>query len=47
MDKKYAQVIVDNRAYSTDKPYTYLIRPEMRDIIQKGMRFSFLWNGGE
>ncbi|NMB08797.1 MAG: primosomal protein N' [Tissierellia bacterium] len=38
MDKKYAQVIVDNRAYSTDKPYTYLIRPEMRDIIQKGMR---------
>ena len=38
MDKKYAKVIIDNRAHNTDKPYTYLIKPEMVDIIQKGMR---------
>ena len=35
MDKKYAKVIIDNRAHNTDKPYTYLIKPEMVDIIQK------------
>ena len=38
MDRKYAQIIIDNRASSTDKPYTYLIKPEMEDIIQEGMR---------
>ena len=38
MDKKYAQVIIDNKASSTDRPYTYLIEPEMADIIQEGMR---------
>ncbi len=38
MDRKYAQIIIDNRATSTDKPYTYLIKPEMEDIVQEGMR---------
>ncbi|NMA87438.1 MAG: primosomal protein N' [Tissierellia bacterium] len=38
MDKKYAKVIIDNRAHSTDKPYTYLIKPEMIDILEIGMR---------
>ena len=38
MNKKYAQVIIDNRASSTDKPYTYNIKPDMVDIIEEGMR---------
>ena len=38
MGRKYAQIIIDNRASSTDKPYTYLIKPEMEDIVQEGMR---------
>ena len=38
MSRKYAQIIIDNRASSTDKPYTYLISPEMEDIVQEGMR---------
>lgn len=38
MEKRYAQVIIDNRASSTDKPYTYIIEPYMFDIVQEGMR---------
>lgn len=38
MNKKYAKVIIDNRAHSTDKPYTYLIKPEIEDILEIGMR---------
>ena len=38
MKKKYAQVIVDNRATSTDRPYTYIIEPNMLDELQEGMR---------
>lgn len=35
---KYAQVIVENRATATDKPFTYLIGPEIREFVQVGMR---------
>ena len=38
MNEKYAKVIINNRGHSTDKPYTYLIKPEMVDIIEIGMR---------
>ena len=38
MNKKYAQIIIDNRASSTDKPYTYSIPSDMFDIIEEGMR---------
>lgn len=38
MNKKYAQVIIDNRASSTDKPYTYVMEPDMAEIIKEGMR---------
>ena len=38
MGRKYAQIIIDNRASSTDRPYTYLIKPEMEDMVQEGMR---------
>ncbi|HSH36168.1 MAG TPA: primosomal protein N', partial [Schnuerera sp.] len=38
MIEKYAQVIIDNKASSTDKPYTYLIEPEMVESIEEGMR---------
>ena len=38
MNKKYAQVIVENKATSTDKPYTYIIEPDMIESIREGMR---------
>ncbi len=38
MNRKYAQVIIENKAASTDKPYTYIIEPDMLDNIEEGMR---------
>ncbi|MCF6466434.1 primosomal protein N' [Clostridium sp. Cult2] len=38
MNRKYAQVIIDNKASSTDKPYTYIISPDMVESIEEGMR---------
>ena len=38
MKKKYAQVIVDNKATSTDRLYTYIIKSSMLDMLQEGMR---------
>ncbi|WP_223376054.1 primosomal protein N' [Schnuerera sp. xch1] len=38
MNKKYAQVIIDNKASNTDKPYTYIVKPDMVDTIEVGMR---------
>lgn len=38
MDRKYAQVIIDNKSSNTDRPYTYIIEPHMADDIQVGMR---------
>lgn len=38
MNKKYAEVIIDNRGSSTDKPYTYIIEPDMVETIEEGMR---------
>lgn len=38
MNKKYAQVVIDNKASSTDKPYTYLIDSNMLDSVEEGMR---------
>lgn len=38
MSKIVAKVIVDNRASKTDKPYTYLVRKDMEEEIEQGMR---------
>jgi primosomal protein N' (replication factor Y) len=38
MDKKYAEVIIDNKSSNTDRPYTYIIEPHMVDDVQVGMR---------
>ena len=38
MDRKYAQVIIDSKSSSTDRPYTYIIEPHMVEDIQVGMR---------
>lgn len=38
MNKKYAQVIIDNKASQTDKPYTYIVPEDMKDSIKEGMR---------
>lgn len=38
MNRKYAEVIIDNKSSSTDRPYTYVIEPHMIDDIQVGMR---------
>lgn len=38
MNRKYAQVIVENKATSTDKPYTYIIEPDMIESIREGIR---------
>ena len=38
MNRKYAQVIVENKAASTDKPYIYIIEPDMIYEIEEGMR---------
>lgn len=38
MLRKYAEVIIDNRSSSTDRPYTYIIEPDMVDEIEIGMR---------
>ena len=38
MDIKYAQIIVNNRASQVDKPYTYILDGEIKDIVKEGMR---------
>lgn len=38
MKIRYAQVIIDNRAYATDRLFTYKIRPDMLDLVQLGIR---------
>lgn len=38
MDKRYAQVIIDNKASNTDKPYTYIIDADMVEVVEVGMR---------
>jgi primosomal protein N' (replication factor Y) len=38
MNRKYAQVIIDNKGANTDKPYTYIIEPEMVEDLEEGMR---------
>lgn len=38
MNRKYAEVIIDNKSSNTDRPYTYVIEPNMVDDIQVGMR---------
>ena len=38
MDKKYAEVIIDNKSSNTDRPFTYIIEPHMVDDVQVGMR---------
>ncbi len=35
---KYAQIIVNNRASQVDKPYTYILSDEIKDIVKEGMR---------
>lgn len=38
MTKVYGQIIVDNRSSSVDRPFTYRIDDEMREIVKPGMR---------
>ncbi|GMG97195.1 primosomal protein N' [Tepidimicrobium xylanilyticum] len=38
MNKKFAQVIIDNKSSSTDKPYTYLIDSDLVELVEEGMR---------
>ncbi len=38
MNKKYAQVIVNNRASQVDKPYTYIVETDLIDNLKEGMR---------
>ncbi len=33
-----AEIIVDNRAVQTDRPFTYAINPKMENLIKEGMR---------
>lgn len=35
---KYAQIIVNNRSSQVDRPYTYIIDEELKDIVKEGMR---------
>lgn len=35
---KYAQIIVNNRASQVDKPYTYILDGDLKDIVKEGMR---------
>lgn len=36
--RKFADIIIDNRASETDRPYTYIIRDTQIDILEIGMR---------
>ncbi|CAK7021434.1 primosomal protein N' [Tissierella sp.] len=38
MNKKYAQIIVNNRASQVDRPYTYIVDDDLKDIVKEGMR---------
>lgn len=38
LDKRYGEVIIDNRASTLDRPFTYIIDGEFLDIAQVGMR---------
>jgi len=38
MNRKYAEIIIDNKSSNTDRPYTYVIEPHMVDDVQVGMR---------
>lgn len=38
LDIKYAQIIVNNRATQVDKPFTYILDGELKDLVKEGMR---------
>ncbi|MDR7856392.1 primosomal protein N' [Tissierella sp.] len=38
MEKKYAQIIVDNKASQVDKPFTYVLESELINSVKEGMR---------
>lgn len=38
MNTRYAEIIIDNNTSRTDKPYTYIIKSDMFDDIEVGMR---------
>ena len=38
MNRKYANVIIDNRAAETNRPYTYIVEPDLADVVEIGMR---------
>lgn len=38
LNKKYAQIIVNNRASQVDRPYTYIVDDDLKDIVKEGMR---------
>ena len=35
---KYAEIIVNNRSSQVDKPFTYILDGELKDIVKEGMR---------
>ncbi|WP_256310266.1 primosomal protein N' [Tissierella carlieri] len=38
LNKKYAQIIVNNRASQVDRPYTYIVDDDLKDVVKEGMR---------
>lgn len=47
MGKRYARVIIDNRASQLDRLFTYIIDDELSDIIQVGMRVIVPFGRGD
>ena len=38
LKKRYAQIIVNNRAQQVDKPFTYILDGDLIDLVEEGMR---------
>ena len=38
LDIRYAEIIVNNRGVPVDKPFTYIIDGELKDLVREGMR---------
>ncbi len=38
MDIKYAEIIVNNRGAPVDRPFTYILDGDLKDIVREGMR---------
>lgn len=38
LEKKYAQIIVDNKSSQVDKPFTYILEGDLLNLVKEGMR---------